>query len=61
MQANTVHEYRIIQDAAMTRQKFHNLIQSTDENVDIRKIKKKIYTETPREKALFLLMKWKKI
>lgn len=59
MQANTVHEDRIIQDAAMTRQKFHNLIQSTDENVDIRKIK--IYTETPREKALFLLMKWKKI
>lgn len=45
----------------MMRQKFHNLIQSIDESVNIRKMKEKKSTETPRKKALFLSIKWKKI
>lgn len=34
-------EREIIQDAATMRQNFHSLIQSIDEGVDIRKMKRK--------------------
>lgn len=61
MQATQSTKRESYSNAAMMRQKFYNLIQSIDESVDIRKMKEKKSTETPRKKALFLSIKWKKI